>query len=88
MLLDRLEQERLSATPVHSRGLKSGKTSRAAAKRFRLTGSGQIRRNFAGRRHKLWNKGRAHVNRLGGAAFVHTADAKNVKTLLGQRGRA
>jgi large subunit ribosomal protein L35 len=58
------------------------KTNRAAAKRFRLTGSGKVRRNRCGHRHGMSNKNRSQNNRLARATTVHQHMAKRIKLLL------
>lgn len=46
------------------------KTNRSAAKRFKLTGTGKIRRRRQGLRHILTKKSRKRKNRLGTATLV------------------
>lgn len=58
------------------------KTKRAAAKRFRVTGSGKIRRNKAYKGHRTAQKSPARKRRLRKATLVSKADTKNVKRLL------
>jgi len=50
------------------------KTKRAAMKRFRLTGSGKIKRSKANKRHILTKKTRKRKNQLGKAGLVSSAD--------------
>ena len=59
------------------------KTDRGAAKRFRVTGTGKIRRRQAFRSHLLEKKSSARTRRLAGEAELSSADAKQVKRLLG-----
>ena len=54
------------------------KTSRAAAKRFKLTGKGKLKRNKAYKRHILTKKTRKTKRNLRKAAMV---DATNIKTM-------
>lgn len=54
------------------------KTSRAAAKRFKLTGTGKLKRNKAYKRHILTKKTRKTKRNLRKAAMV---DATNIKTM-------
>lgn len=54
------------------------KTKRAAAKRFKLTGSGKLKRNKAYRRHILTKKSAKTKRNLRKAT---TVDATNVKTM-------
>jgi large subunit ribosomal protein L35 len=58
------------------------KTRRGAAKRFRLTGSGKIRRRKAYLRHILSNKNRKRKRNLGKAALVSAADEAGVRRML------
>ena len=52
------------------------KTRRAAAKRFTLTGSGEIRRNKAYKSHILEKKSPKRKRNLRKAALVNAADTK------------
>jgi large subunit ribosomal protein L35 len=58
------------------------KSNRAAVKRFRVTGSGKIKRFKAYHRHILTSKTRKRKNRLGTATLVHDADFKKVRKLI------
>ena len=58
------------------------KTKRGAAKRFRFTGSGKIRRSRAYLRHILSNKNRKQKRRLGTATVVAAADEEEVRRML------
>ena len=58
------------------------KTNRAAAKRFRLTGSGRVRRSKGGHKHGMISKTRKHNRRLGKSVLVHAAMEKRIKVLL------
>lgn len=58
------------------------KTNSSAKSRFRLTGSGKIRRNHAFKNHILTKKSKKRKKRLGSPAFVHDADKANVKRML------
>jgi len=58
------------------------KTKRGAAKRFRFTGSGKIRRRRAYLRHILSNKNRKQKRRLGTATLVAPADEKEIRRML------
>jgi large subunit ribosomal protein L35 len=58
------------------------KTLRAAAKRFKKTGSGKFKRNHAYHRHILTKKASKRKRQLGAAAIVKHADAKNVERML------
>ena len=59
------------------------KTDRGAAKRFKITGSGKIRRRQAFRSHLLEKKSSVRTRRLARDAEVTGSDAKQVKRLLG-----
>ncbi|MDQ3757329.1 MAG: 50S ribosomal protein L35 [Actinomycetota bacterium] len=59
------------------------KTDRGAAKRFKITGTGRIRRRKAFRSHLLEKKSSVRTRRLGREAEVTGGDAKQVKRLLG-----
>jgi large subunit ribosomal protein L35 len=59
------------------------KTDRGAAKRFKITGSGKIRRRRAFRSHLLEKKSSARTRRLGREADLASSDVKAVKRLLG-----
>lgn len=60
------------------------KTHRGAAKRFRLTGKGKIRRNKAFHRHILTKKSRKQKRGHRGTDLVHEADETRIKRMLGQ----
>lgn len=59
------------------------KTDRGAAKRFKITGSGRLRRRKAFRSHILEKKSSTRTRRLGREADVAPGDVKSVKRLLG-----
>ena len=58
------------------------KSSRSAAKRFRLTATGKVRRNQAFVRHMLTKKTRKRKRGLRHIALVSAADAQRIKKLL------
>lgn len=60
------------------------KTHRGAAKRFRVTGTGKIRRRKAFRSHLLEKKPSKRTRRLGRGAEVTGRDRKHVQRLLGR----
>ena len=60
------------------------KTHRGAAKRFKITGTGKIRRRKAYRDHLLENKPSRRTRRLGREAEVIGGDKKRVKRMLGR----
>ena len=59
------------------------KTDTGAKKRFKITGTGKIRRRRAFTNHLLEKKSSRHKRRLAGEIEVHAADRKQVKRLLG-----
>jgi len=58
------------------------KTNRAAAKRFKVTASGKIKRGHSMKRHILTKKATGRKRKLRHATLVSDADAKNVKRML------
>ena len=60
------------------------KTHSGAKKRFKITGSGKVMRQRAGRRHLLEHKPSTLTRRLAGKTEMAPADAKKVKKLLGK----
>jgi large subunit ribosomal protein L35 len=58
------------------------KTRRAAAKRFKATGSGKIVRRKAFKNHMLEHKNSSRRRRLSQKALVHERDAENVHLML------
>jgi len=58
------------------------KTNRAAAKRFRTTKSGLIKRSKAYMSHILTTKTRKRKRHLRAAGIVDVADAKNIRKLI------
>ncbi|QCB28364.1 50S ribosomal protein L35 [Corynebacterium endometrii] len=60
------------------------KTHKGTAKRIKVTGSGKLRREQAGRRHLLEGKPSRRTRRLKGTEAVAPADTKRVKRLLGR----
>lgn len=61
------------------------KSNRAAAKRFKLTGTGKAKRAQSGIRHGMIGKSRNRKRRLGGMVVVADADQPRVLRLLGKR---
>ena len=59
------------------------KTDRGAAKRFKVTGTGKLRRRQAFRSHILEKKSSTRTRRLGHEVDVAPGDVKAVKRLLG-----
>ena len=60
------------------------KTHRGAAKRFKVTGSGKIRRRQVGMNHILEKKPSKRTRRLKRGVEVTGGDARQVKRMLGQ----
>ncbi len=58
------------------------KTKRSAAKRFRFTATGKIKRSRAYRSHILTKKERGRKRRLGAPARVSPADAARIRRML------
>ena len=58
------------------------KTSKSAAKRFKVTGTGKIMRRHSHARHILTKKSRKRVRKLVDTALVSKADTKRVKKML------
>ena len=59
------------------------KTRRGAAKRFKVTGSGRIKRNKANHRHMLIRRSNKAKRKMRQAAILRSGDAKLVKAMLG-----
>jgi large subunit ribosomal protein L35 len=58
------------------------KTNRGAAKRFRKSGTGKVRRNKAFTSHILTKKTTKRKRDLRQATEVHKADVKNIRQLI------
>ena len=58
------------------------KTSRAAAKRFKLTGTGKLKRNKAYKRHILTKKTTKTKRNLRQPAITDQSNVKNMKKIL------
>jgi large subunit ribosomal protein L35 len=58
------------------------KTHSSAKKRFKVTGSGKIKRTQAGKRHILTKKEKSRKLKLGQPALVHKTEFKRVRRLL------
>ena len=61
------------------------KTSSTAAKRFKLTGNGRLRREQQMNQHKFEKKNNRQKHRLAQDADVHSGDVPRIKRLLGMR---
>ena len=58
------------------------KTNRAAAKRFRVTGSGKVKRNKGFKSHLLSSKGKKRKRKLRQSALVSAAETRKVRKLI------
>jgi large subunit ribosomal protein L35 len=58
------------------------KTNRSAAKRFRVTGTGKIKRNKGYKRHILSSKGQKRKRQLRKSTLVSAVEAKNIRQLI------
>ena len=58
------------------------KTNRGAAKRFRVTGSGKIKRNKGFKSHLLSSKGKKRKRHLRQGTLVSAVEAKNIRKLI------
>lgn len=58
------------------------KTNRSAAKRFKLTGTGKLKRNKAYKRHILTKKSPKTKRNLRKAVIVDSTNVKNMKKIL------
>ncbi len=58
------------------------KTNRAAMKRFKITGTGKVKRTKANRRHLLTSKNQDRKRGLRKSEMVHSANIKMVRKLL------
>ena len=61
------------------------KTISGAKKRFKLTGSGKIKRKHAYKSHILTKKAKKRKRNLTYFTQVHKADEKNIKLLLAMK---
>jgi large subunit ribosomal protein L35 len=59
------------------------KTRRGAAKRFKVTGSGRIKRNKANHRHMLIRRSNKAKRNMRKTGILSPGDAKLVKAMLG-----
>jgi len=58
------------------------KTHRGAAKRFKKTGTGKIKRNHAFARHILTSKSRSRKRRLGSAVVADVTNSPEINRML------
>ena len=59
------------------------KTRRAAAKRFKLTGRGRIKRNKANHSHMLIRRSKSAKRKMRKSTLVDSAEEKRVRRMLG-----
>ena len=58
------------------------KSNRAAMKRFKVTGSGKIKRNKGFKSHLLSGKGKKRKRRLRQSTTVSDVETKNIRKLI------
>ena len=58
------------------------KTRRGAAKRFKLTASGKLKRNKANHRHMLVRRSNKAKQKMRQSDFVDAGDRRNVRRML------
>jgi large subunit ribosomal protein L35 len=58
------------------------RTNRSAAKRFRVTGTGKIKRNKGYKRHILSTKNKKRKRHLRQATTVAAVESKNIRKLI------
>ena len=58
------------------------KTKSGAKKRFKLTASGKVRGQHAGKRHGMIKRSNKFIRKMRGTRILSEADAKVVKTFL------
>jgi len=58
------------------------KSNRSAAKRFRVTGNGKVKRNRGGGSHLNVKKNRKRKRRLNEPKFLTGSEAKRIKTYV------
>ena len=58
------------------------KSNRAAMKRFRVTGSGKVKRNKGFKSHLLSSKGKKRKRQLRHATLVSAVESKNIRKLI------
>ncbi len=58
------------------------KTNRSAAKRFKITKTGKLKKRSASRGHILGKMARKTKRKLRGSSYVSDSDAKKIRRLL------
>ena len=64
------------------KGKRKLKTNRAAAKRFKVTATGKVKRGHSMKRHILTKKSAGRKRKLRHSALVDPADAANIRRML------
>jgi large subunit ribosomal protein L35 len=59
------------------------KTRRGAAKRFKLTGSGKLKRNKANHRHMLIRRSKTVKRKMKKSGLIDASDRQKVRRMLG-----
>ncbi len=59
------------------------KTHKGAAKRFKTTASGKVKRNHAGKNHILTKKSQKRKRKLRDSTLVEGKFARNIKEMIG-----
>ena len=72
----------LSEITIHRKTMPKMKTKSSAKKRFKLTGSGKIKRKHAFKSHILTKKSKKRKLKLTHDGLVHKADENNIKIQL------
>jgi large subunit ribosomal protein L35 len=65
-----------------NKGMPKLKTNRSAAKRFKITKSGKIKKASAGRKHILGKKTRKRKRALRKSGYLSAANEKKIRRLL------
>jgi large subunit ribosomal protein L35 len=60
------------------------KTNRGARKRFRVSGTGKLRRNHAGMNHILTKKTKKRKRKLRKTGLVDSSDSRRVRRMIGR----
>ena len=58
------------------------KTTKAAAKRFKTTGTGKLKRNKSNKRHIITKKSQKRKRKLRKAAMTDATNVKSIKKIL------
>ena len=84
VLLYRKDEVRVAGLvrPARCRAVPKIKSKRSAMKRFRLTGTGKVRRNFAGKRHGMIKRSTKFIRNTHGTTIASAPDARYIKRYL------